>query len=122
MRIRDFEIVNGAEGPVICPAVWAKLLHRLFGASQRLSKRLWASLYPSESQQILYDLARAQDIRLTDGNTDEAIAVLLRHVTPRLLTALVARLVVPGQPRSRELRMFEERVLAWTNVSGDWKD
>jgi hypothetical protein len=103
-------------GKLACPRHWAIFLSGYLDIDQRLAKRLWAALWPSEYQPLLIKINR-----ILDARSEQAILHFCKAVTPQLLMLLCAR-VAPedGEPRDAAVVRAEESVLERVNGQGHW--
>jgi hypothetical protein len=106
-----------AAGKLACPKFWARFIHEFLAGDVLLAKELWQQLYPSQSQPIMYQLSRIQDL----GGQPQAIIRFGQLAKPQLLLTLCARLAPEdGRQRREDVRLLEESILQRTGPDGQW--
>jgi hypothetical protein len=103
--------------PLKSPAMWELFCFRFLEMSKPLSRRLWSALQPSESQPLLYAIARAEGAWMRP----ELVQRFGDLANPALMMELCSR-VAPecGQPRERAVVELEQKILARTSRDGGW--
>jgi hypothetical protein len=104
----------------LAPYFWVFMLRHLFGVrSQRLATQIWRH-YPA-SQTLRWQLQICDEPARTDLDIVARIKRLGDLLSPALMLRAAEALVEPGKVRPRELTQFQERVLAITDKSGQWR-
>ena len=100
------------------PDYWYRLCETMFATGQGLAERLWSHI--PQAEKVAWELRRMQD----RGTNYRAILNRTRRLAqvlpPKDLLAAAARLEPEGTPRSKEIRRFEEKVLALCD-QGNWR-
>ena len=100
-----------------CPRFWATFFELFLGADVPLAKELWKQLFPTESQPLMYQIARLQDLHHDPDSTRRFGAL----ASPALLMRLCARLAPEnGAPRRDDIVALEGRITEHTDSQGRW--
>ena len=101
-----------------CPRFWATFFELFLGADVPLAKELWKQLFPTESQPLMYQIARLQDLHHDPDSTRRFGAL----ASPALLLKACERLAPSGSggPRRKDVVQLEETILQRTAPNGQW--
>ena len=97
---------------------WIQFFELFLGADAHLAADLWKQLYPTESQPLLYQLARLEATGRHPDSTKRFGAL----ANPALLLKACERLAPSrsGAPRRRDVVEVEEQILQRTGPGGRW--
>jgi hypothetical protein len=105
-------------GKLVCPGFWWTFCHAFLGIEKRLAVDLWQQLYPSESQPLLYQIARLEE----SGRRPDCTRRFGALANPALLLRACERLSPSGSgtPRRRDVVLCEEAILSRCDSQGQW--
>jgi hypothetical protein len=93
------------------------LLGRFIGIDDKMIRRLWAKLYPSEVQPLII---QADFVGRSSG--PDGVEMLAQRLSPQLLITACRRLSPEdGQRRDRAVVETEERILKRVGADGRWE-